>query len=64
MPDSSNELDAKVLMEVDLDEIGWKVLHHGLAEWMGPAQCTDELAVGMGFASIAGGPLGTDHEAS
>jgi hypothetical protein len=24
-------------------------LRHGLAEWWGPARCTDQLAIGMGF---------------
>jgi hypothetical protein len=36
----------------DLTEDERAVLRAGLLEWGGPARCTEELAVGMGFASV------------
>jgi hypothetical protein len=33
------------------DEV--RLLRRALGEWGGPARCTDQLAVGMGFASTA-----------
>jgi hypothetical protein len=33
-----------------VDEISW--LRRALLEWGGPARCSDELAIGMGFESV------------
>jgi hypothetical protein len=37
-----------IAIELSADER--RLMHHGLLEWWGPANCTDELAVAMGFA--------------
>ncbi|MFB2597473.1 hypothetical protein ACEXQE_06760 [Herbiconiux sp. P17] len=47
------DFDLDELIYYDLSSIERKVLRHGLVEWGGPAHCTEELAVAMGFASIA-----------
>jgi hypothetical protein len=36
----------------DLTDDERDVLRHGLMEWGGPARCTEELAIGMGFVSV------------
>lgn len=33
-----------------VDEVSW--LRRALLEWGGPARCSDELAIGMGFESL------------
>jgi hypothetical protein len=33
-----------------VDEVGW--LRRALLEWGGPARCSDELAIGMGFEGV------------
>jgi hypothetical protein len=40
------------LLDPDLSEFEREVLCWGLIEWGGPARCTDEMAVAMGFASV------------
>ncbi|WP_382304500.1 hypothetical protein [Herbiconiux sp. UC225_62] len=47
------DFDLDELIHYDLSSTERKVLRHGLVEWGGPAHCTEELAVAMGFASIA-----------
>jgi hypothetical protein len=37
------------LLRPDLDEFERNILCWGLIEWGGPARCTDEMAVAMGF---------------
>ena len=44
------EADDLVAVELLPDEI--RLLSSGLSEWGGPAQCTDELAVAMGFLDV------------
>ncbi|MBY8873550.1 hypothetical protein K7640_17075 [Micromonospora sp. PLK6-60] len=41
------------LVTVDLTEAERHLLARGLAEWGGPAHCTEALAVAMGFAGVA-----------
>lgn len=41
-----------VLLNFDLTEEERFVLRCGVVEWGGPAQCTEELAVAMGFSSV------------
>ncbi|HET6290054.1 MAG TPA: hypothetical protein VFG15_25315 [Amycolatopsis sp.] len=41
-------------MTIDLTRDERTVLRCGLAEWGGPAACTDELAVAMGFEGVPG----------
>ena len=36
----------------DLDDTERRLLRWGIIEWGGPARCTDEMAVAMGFRSI------------
>jgi hypothetical protein len=45
-------MDPDELVPVDLDASERKLLRHGLLEWGGPASCTEELAVAMGFRSV------------
>jgi hypothetical protein len=45
-------MDPHELVEYDLTPSEREVLQHGLYEWGGPARCTDEMAVAMGFASV------------
>ena len=47
------DFDLDELIEYDLTAIERDVLRHGLVEWGGPAHCTEELAVAMGFSSIS-----------
>jgi len=47
------DFDLDELVEYDLTAIERDVLRHGLQEWGGPAHCTEELAVAMGFSSIS-----------
>jgi hypothetical protein len=43
---------AEDLVLIDLTEPERYVLSRGLAEWGGPARCTDALAVAMGFQGL------------
>ena len=47
------DFDLDELIEYDLTAIERDVLRHGLVEWGGPARCTEELAVAMGFSSVS-----------
>lgn len=42
--------DPDELFEPALTDDEWFLLRNGLLQWCGPAHCTDELAVAMGFA--------------
>jgi hypothetical protein len=44
--------DPNEVVQVELSDDERSLLNHGLAEWGGPAACTDALAVGMGFARV------------
>ena len=39
------------ILAFDLTDTERSVLAHGLIEWGGPARCTEEMAVAMGFQS-------------
>jgi hypothetical protein len=39
-------------VQVDLTKDERRVLENGLIEWGGPADCTNEMAVAMGFAGV------------
>ncbi|MFE5502875.1 hypothetical protein ACFQ73_09980 [Amycolatopsis japonica] len=41
------------LVSVELPDDEREVLRRGLAEWGGPASCTEALAAAMGFRSVA-----------
>ena len=41
------------MIAIELSDTERHVLASGVLEWGGPASCTDELAVAMGFASKA-----------
>jgi hypothetical protein len=45
--------DRSEVVDVDLSDGERRVLDRGLAEWGGPAACTDALAVAMGFEGVA-----------
>ena len=45
-------MDPDELIEPDLDARERRLLVAGLNEWLGPAHCTEELAIGMGFAGL------------
>jgi len=45
--------DLSVFVDVDLDEEERHLLRCGIGEWLGPARCTDEMAVAIGFESVA-----------
>jgi hypothetical protein len=45
--------NAQTLVDYKLTEIERLVLRNGLVQWGGPAWCTEELAVGMGFLSTS-----------
>ena len=46
-------MDPRSLLEVELTDAERGLLQAGLAEWGGPALCTEELALAMGFSSVA-----------
>ncbi|WP_336156841.1 hypothetical protein [Amycolatopsis sp. VC5-11] len=46
-------MNAEELVAIELADEEREVLRCGLAEWGGPAHCTEELAVAMGFQSVA-----------
>jgi hypothetical protein len=43
---------ANELISVSLSERERLLLRSGIVEWGGPARCTDEMAVAIGFASL------------
>ncbi|WP_340684710.1 hypothetical protein LCL61_40995 [Amycolatopsis coloradensis] len=45
-------MDTEALLTIDLTRDERTVLRCGLAEWGGPAACTDDLAVAMGFKDV------------
>ncbi|MGW7538310.1 hypothetical protein [Amycolatopsis sp. NPDC054798] len=46
-------MNGEKLVSVELADDERKTLCQGLAEWGGPASCTEALAVAMGFRSVA-----------
>ena len=46
----TSQIDDPVSIPLTPDER--ELLTRGLSEWGGPAHCTDELAIAMGFASV------------
>jgi hypothetical protein len=40
------------LLDIPLTAIQQRLLANGINEWGGPARCTEELAVAMGFATV------------
>lgn len=40
------------MISVDLDRSERRLLRWGLIEWGGPAKCTEEMAVALGFRSV------------
>jgi hypothetical protein len=51
--DTSAVADPGARVDFQLTDDERLMLRHGLIEWGGPARCTDELAVAMGFADAA-----------
>ncbi|GAA0994800.1 hypothetical protein [Subtercola frigoramans] len=50
---NSRQIDPEELAEYRLTPTERQVLRSGLIEWGGPARCTEELAIAMGFSSVA-----------
>jgi hypothetical protein len=48
-----DDFDPDELAEYELTAIERLVLRNGLHQWAGPARCTEELAIGMGFSSLS-----------
>lgn len=46
-------LNPKERVEYDLTAVERSVLRQGLLQWGGPAYCTEELSIAMGFTSVA-----------
>ena len=46
------ERDVDELIALSLSDEEREVLARGLSEWGGPARCTHELAIAMGFGSV------------
>ena len=46
------DVDANEKIGLDLDASERVLLQCGLCEWGGPAMCTEELAIAMGFRSV------------
>jgi hypothetical protein len=42
-------MDAAELIVIDLDDEERRLFRMGIREWSGPARCTEEFAVAMGF---------------
>jgi hypothetical protein len=40
------------MLSPDLDDVERHLLRWGIIEWGGPARCTEEMAVAMGFDSV------------
>jgi len=47
------ELSPNEHVEYELTVVERSVLRHGLLQWSGPASCTEELSIAMGFTSVA-----------
>src|SRR5258706_7811984 len=45
--------DPSQLFNIDLDEAERDLLRCGINQWRGPARCTDEMAIAIGFESVA-----------
>ena len=45
-------MDPEELVNPELDPEDRVLLVHGLNEWRGPARCTEELAIAMGFNGL------------
>ena len=45
-------MEAADVLSPDLTEAERQLLRWGIIEWGGPARCTDEMAVAMGFLSV------------
>lgn len=45
-------IDPDELLDPALDDDQRDLLARGLAEWGGPASCTEEMAIALGFASV------------
>jgi hypothetical protein len=45
-------VDPTELLSLDLDDNERRFLSWGIVEWGGPARCTEEMAVAMGFKSV------------
>lgn len=45
-------MDPGDVLQPDLDEVERGILRWGVIEWGGPARCTNEMAVAMGFRSV------------
>lgn len=50
-PEPTASVDVR-LIAIEMGEVERRVLARGLAEWGGPARCTEALAVVMGFGSV------------
>lgn len=50
----SGTCDPEAIVEVGLTPSERALLRRGLLEWGGPAKCTEELAIAMGFAGLDG----------
>ena len=40
------------ILSPDLNDAERQLLRRGITEWGGPARCTEEMAVAMGFQSV------------
>jgi hypothetical protein len=45
-------MEADEILTLDLNRTERRLLRWGLIEWGGPALCTEEMAVALGFASV------------
>jgi hypothetical protein len=59
--DHGSVADPNEMIDFDLTDDERFLLDRGLAEWGGPAYCTDALAVAMGFDSVADLTLQSDR---
>jgi hypothetical protein len=52
MVGQTDSMKPEDLLDVALTPLERTVLRHGLIEWGGPARCTEEMAVAMGFDGV------------
>jgi hypothetical protein len=45
--------DADSLVRIDLTESEFRLLKQGLHQWGGPARCSEEMAIALGFTGVA-----------
>lgn len=45
-------LDPNQMLDPDLDAMERRLLRAGIVAWGGPARCTEEMAIAMGFDSV------------